>query len=81
MGRGLCVFANADFVAVVCFDGVAFVQLEQFHVLHAFADLLLDFVAEFLVVLQEQAGVFTTLANAFVVVAEPVYEYARGAQR
>ena len=52
-------------------NGVVFTKLEEFHVLHAFANLGFDFVAEFDVVLQEQARVFAALANAFVVVAEP----------
>ena len=56
---------------VVSGDGVLLSQFEQFHVLHAFADFLLDFVAEFRIVLQEQAGVLATLADTFVVVAEP----------
>ena len=71
LSGGLCFVAYADFAVVISFDGVAFVQLEQLHVLHAFADLLLDFVAEFCIVLQEQAGVLATLTDAFVIVAEP----------
>ena len=52
-------------------DRIVFAQLEELHVLHAFANLLLDFVAEIYVVLQEQASVLAALADAFVVVAEP----------
>ena len=65
------VLDGADIAVVSSFDAFVFAELEQFHVLHAFADLFFDLVAEFRIVLEEQAGVFAALTDPLVVVAEP----------
>ncbi len=70
--RGLSFFLDSFAVTVIAkVNGIVFTELEEFHVLHAFTNLLFDFVAEVYVVLQEQACIFTTLTDAFIVVAEP----------
>ena len=71
-GERLCLFLHSFAFAIVTdIYRIIFTELEEFYILHAFANLLFDFVAEVSVVLEEQARIFATLADAFVVVAEP----------
>ena len=71
--RGLSFFLYTGFAVTVVakINCVVFTEFEEFYVLHAFANFLFNFAAEFGVVLQEETGVFTALSNAFIVVAEP----------
>ena len=64
-------FDRSAFAVVFNLEGFVLAELEQFHVLHTLADFLLDFGAEFRIVLQEEARVLAALADALVVVAEP----------
>ena len=64
----LCVFVDRS---VVDAYAVAIAKVEQVDILHACTNLFFEVCSDVWVVLEEDAGVFATLANAFSVVAEP----------